>query len=278
MVRLRVLGPADLRDEHGREISDVLRQPKRLAFLTFLAISPRQFQRRDSLVALFWPELDAEHARAALRRTLYWLRGAIGAEAIESRGDEEVGISAEHLWCDAAEFAQRVARNELKPALELYVGDLLEGLHADVAPELERALDSERSRLRSFALSAAKTLADRAFRERRWREASHWATRALSLGRHDESALRTLMESLSRDGDRAGALRAYDAFVRDLMQELGIRPTREVRELHEHIRSTSGEWTPARTSRPNELVPSPPAPVGAIAIFPFTVRGGPEYV
>jgi DNA-binding SARP family transcriptional activator/tetratricopeptide (TPR) repeat protein len=278
MVRLRVLGPADLRDADGREISDVLRQRKRLAFLTFLAVAPRPFQRRDSLVALFWPELDIEHARAALRRTLYWLRSALGAEVIESRGDDEVGVSTQHLWCDAAEFAQRMARSDLHGALELYVGDLLEGLHPDVAPELERALDAERSRLRSLALEAARGLAERAFRDARWREAGHWATRALSIGRHDENALRTLMESLSRDGDRAGALRAYDAFARDLMHELGIRPSREVRELHERIRTSSGEWTPARSARPDiEASVSPSATTGAMAIFPFTVHGGPEY-
>jgi DNA-binding SARP family transcriptional activator len=282
MVRLRVLGPVDLRDERGRAIDEVLRQPKRLAFLTFLAASPRPFLRRDTLLALFWPELDSEHARAALRRTLYWLRSALGGDVIQSRGDDEVGSSTEHLWCDAAEFAQlagapRAGHHDLERALELYVGDLLEGLHVDALPELDRALEAERARLRALALEAARTLADGALREARWRDSAHWATRALSIARYDESALRTLMESLSREGDRTGALRAYDVFARDVMQELGIRPSRESRELHERIRTSSGEWKPARSSEPS--APAPPAhrASAAIAIFPFTVHGAPEY-
>ena len=282
MVRLRVLGPLDLRDARGQSIDEVLRQPKRLAFLAFLAVSPRPFLRRDALLALFWPELDSEHARAALRRTLYWLRSALGGDVIQSRGDDEIGISTEHLWCDAAEFAQRAAapragHHDLERALELYLGDLLDGLHVDALPELDRALEAERTRLRALALEAARTLADGALREARWRDAAHWATRALSIARYDESALRTLMESLSREGDRAGALRAYDVFARDVMQELGIRPSRESRELHERIRASSGEWKPARSSEPSIPPPVAPRASAAMAIFPFTVRGAPEY-
>ena len=277
MVRLRVLGPVDLRDARGRAIDEVMRQPKRLAFLAFLAVSPRPFLRRDTLLALFWPELDTEHARAALRRTLYWLRNALGGDVIQSRGDDEVGIVVEQLWCDAAVFTQRMAANDLTHALELYIGDLLEGLHVDALPELDRALESERVRLRALALEAARKLSDPALREARWRDAAHWSTRALSISRYDESSLRTLMESLSREGDRAGALHAYDVFARDVMQELGIRPSRESRELHERIRSSSGEWKPARISEPSAPAPVAPRAAAAMAIFPFTVRGAPEY-
>ncbi len=90
---LRLLGAPDLHDASGRQIPAVLRQPKRLALLAYLALQPRgRFVRRDSLVGLFWPELDQEHARAALRRALHFLRRALGDECIESRGDEEVRI------------------------------------------------------------------------------------------------------------------------------------------------------------------------------------------
>src|SRR5204862_175205 len=67
-ISLTTLGTLDLRDGDGREIRPLLQQPKRLSLLLYLAMeSPRRFQRRDSLLALFWPDLDTEHARAALR-------------------------------------------------------------------------------------------------------------------------------------------------------------------------------------------------------------------
>ena len=93
MIQLRTLGAVDLRTSQGGEADAVLRQPKRLAILAYLAAdTPRRFHRRDSLLALFWPDLDEEHARAALRRSLHFLRQGLGPEVLESRGDEEVAV------------------------------------------------------------------------------------------------------------------------------------------------------------------------------------------
>jgi DNA-binding SARP family transcriptional activator len=110
MIELRTLGVLDLRDGNGNEIRSVLQQPKRLALLAYLALaSPRRHHRRESLLAMFWPELDEEHARAALRRSLYYLRTGLGREVIAARGEDELTVSAEGLWCDATAFSTRRA-------------------------------------------------------------------------------------------------------------------------------------------------------------------------
>jgi DNA-binding SARP family transcriptional activator len=68
LSRLLTFGGIDLRDEQGRELESVLRGPKQLALLVYLATAtPRGFHRRDTLMALLWPELDQEHARRSLR-------------------------------------------------------------------------------------------------------------------------------------------------------------------------------------------------------------------
>ncbi|MGH7580501.1 MAG: hypothetical protein ACREM9_10050, partial [Gemmatimonadales bacterium] len=90
MIELHTLGALNLRATDGREVRAVLQQPKRLGLLAYLAADlPRRFHRRDTLLALFWPELDESHARAALRRSLHFLRGALGADALAGRGEEE---------------------------------------------------------------------------------------------------------------------------------------------------------------------------------------------
>jgi DNA-binding SARP family transcriptional activator len=67
-------------------------QPKRLALLAYLAAaSPYGFHRRDTLLALFWPETDQGHARTALRKALHFFRHELAPAAILSRGDEEIG-------------------------------------------------------------------------------------------------------------------------------------------------------------------------------------------
>ncbi|HVD33509.1 MAG TPA: hypothetical protein VNC19_08030, partial [Gemmatimonadales bacterium] len=66
MIQFHTLGRLDLRGPDGVELRSVLQQPKRLGLLAYLAVAtPRRFHRRDTLLGLFWPELDQEHARAA---------------------------------------------------------------------------------------------------------------------------------------------------------------------------------------------------------------------
>src|SRR2546422_8632153 len=90
MIEFRLLGTLHLIDAAGREVKSLLTRPRRLALLAYLAAAtPRGLHRRDSLLALFWPELDQEHARAALRQALHVVRDALGADVIVTRGDEE---------------------------------------------------------------------------------------------------------------------------------------------------------------------------------------------
>jgi len=56
MIRLRVLGTVDLRDDGGRDLNAILAQPKRLALLTYLALArPSGFHRREVLLSISWP-------------------------------------------------------------------------------------------------------------------------------------------------------------------------------------------------------------------------------
>src|SRR2546425_13319593 len=104
MIKLGMLGTLSLTDANGREVRTVLRQPRRLALLAYLAAAtPRGFHHRDGLLALFWPELDQEHARAALRQALHVVRDALGADVIVTRGDERseerrVGKECRSRW------------------------------------------------------------------------------------------------------------------------------------------------------------------------------------
>lgn len=150
-ISLRLLGPLGLEDASGQEIRAVLRQPKRLALLAYLVLSaPGAYRRRDSIVALFWPTLDEEHARGALRRALSFLRGACGRHVLASRGEEEVGIAPGAVSCDALDFEAAARAGRDAEARALYRGDLLEGFYIDGAPNAEQWFDNERTRLRAL--------------------------------------------------------------------------------------------------------------------------------
>src|SRR2546426_973932 len=91
LIELRTLGELELKGSDHRELRAILAQPKRLALLTYLAVSTR-WQRRDSVVALFWPELDTDHARGALRQALRFIRRQLGGGVLDGRSEEELGF------------------------------------------------------------------------------------------------------------------------------------------------------------------------------------------
>ena len=68
MITIQLFGAVNVRDRQGRELRELLRQPKRLALLAYLAAEGPERTQRDVLRALFWPESDAEHARHALNQ------------------------------------------------------------------------------------------------------------------------------------------------------------------------------------------------------------------
>ena len=74
-----------------------------------------------------------------------------------------------------------------------------------------------------------------------------WARRAADYAPDDERALRRLISILEKAGDRAGAVRAYDAFAARLAAELGIMPSAETRAMIARLTEQTGS-PPSRRS------------------------------
>jgi DNA-binding SARP family transcriptional activator/Tfp pilus assembly protein PilF len=265
VIRLQVLGTVELRRADGADLPAVTAQPKRLALLVYLAAAwPRGFHRRDTLVATFWPEAPEQRARGALGQALYFLRRSLGSEVIVGRGNDEVGVSAERLWCDAVAVQEALDDDRARDALDLYRGDLLPGFHLPDARGFEEWLDGERSRLRRGVLDAAGLSAAQL-------EASDPAAAAdmlrcaLRAAPEDEAVLRRLMRLLDAGGDRAGALTAFDEFTRRLAVEFDVAPAPETLSLRAAI---SGRVLAVPAARPDSASTAERPKVGHAAPAP----------
>jgi DNA-binding SARP family transcriptional activator/TolB-like protein len=247
LVQLRILGHTELSRPGGRTGSRVLRQPKRLALLSYLALATADgYRRRDQIVALFWPDLDQAHARTQLRKLLHALRSVIGSDVLPTRGDEEIRLDQERVWCDAVAFTRSIKAREWSEALELYRGDLLEGLFpGGVGQEFETWLEDQRGILREQASQAAWECSSREDLAGRRAEAIELARRAVELDPDNEEGVRRLIAVLDRYGDRAGALRLYTEWQSRLQAEYGAEPAPETRKLarkvHAHRKGESDE-------------------------------------
>jgi DNA-binding SARP family transcriptional activator/tetratricopeptide (TPR) repeat protein/TolB-like protein len=262
MLEVHAFGPVDLRPDN-RDLASVLRQPKRLALLLYLVLArPQRFQRRDTLLALFWPELDEAHARKALSQSLSFLRRGLPESTLRVRGQEEVGLDPGMVRCDVIEFEQALAENRWADALELYRGELLTGFHVPDAPGFEAWLDLERERLRELAAGAAWSLSRQRLETGQLVLAERAGQLALRLVPTDESPARDFIRALAAAGDRAAALRFYDRYAAILLEELEVAPAPETAAVMAAIRAGEISLVPV-VAQKDVAVPTPVAAVGS---------------
>jgi DNA-binding SARP family transcriptional activator/TolB-like protein/tetratricopeptide (TPR) repeat protein len=259
VISIRLFGAIDLRGGDGQELRGVLAQPKRLALLAYLAAAePAGPHRRDTLLGLFWPELNQDRARNNLSQAVHFLRRWLGDAAITSRGGEDLALEDSLVWVDVRAFHAAHAAGRPDEALELYRGDLLPSFFVAGAAGFEQWLERERGRLRGKAAVAARRQAERFEHARQLTQATGLAHRALELADVDERHVCRMIELLSRVGDRAGAVQAYERFASSV-GELGVDPAPETVALIGRVRS--GEHVEASPPLPSSAASPMPMPV-----------------
>jgi DNA-binding SARP family transcriptional activator len=240
MWLVRAFGALDIRDAGGQPPPSLQVQPKRIALLAYLVLMrPGELHRRDSLLALFWPELDQSHGRNALSQALSFLRRQLGRDVLVTRGNEEVGVAADRVRSDVADFEDALASGDCERALDVYAGDFLEGLHVQGAAPFVDWVDRERARLREAAADAAWRCAAERLAAGKPTDAERAAQRALGLVPTDESRVREFVDGLANAGDRAAALRFYEKFAAALATELEVEPAPETVAFVEAVRTRS---------------------------------------
>jgi predicted ATPase/DNA-binding SARP family transcriptional activator len=246
-LQLRLLGPPVM-ERDGAALKTDTR--KATALLAYLAVSGGE-HRRETLVGLLWPDYEPDRGRAALRRTLSTLRGALDGRWLEA-GRSTVSLDREDVWLDVEAFRALLAECDehghpageacprcvapLSAAVELYRDGFLAGfvLRDSFAFEDWQSLEG-RALEREFAsaldrLSRAYTAAGELER------AIDCLERRLGLEPLHEPAHRELMRLLAWTGRRATALDHYRECVRLLGRDLGVRPLEETTEVYRAIK------------------------------------------
>src|SRR5256884_5860818 len=247
---------------------------KALALLVYLAVEGGLHPRK-TLSEAFWPELDAEHGRAALRATLLELRrllegsqgpgepahllikrDMLGVEQGSSllldlrlveAASKQVGRGVEPLAGEGREAMLA----QLEQATGLARGPFLAGFTLRDSQFFDDWTRQEREswHLRLHQLfDALSMLYERAGDAERAIEA---VTRWLSFDPLTEEGYRRLMRLRFSQGDRAGALRAYANGRAVLAEQLQVEPEPETVALAKRIRHTA----PVRPEQPRSLLP-----------------------
>jgi DNA-binding SARP family transcriptional activator len=237
MIRLSVLGPIRVWTDEGAQLNRVVAGDHRTVLLAYLALSQPALRRRESIMALLWPDHASGPARHSLRQLLHVLREELSADVLVTVGDEYVGVNAARLWCDAVAFRQAVGECAYERALELYGGPFCDGVSVLGSPECDRWLEQTRLELHELVADAARRLAHRCEAEGNAADAVRWGRRALRLAPGDERLLRWVVEVSERDGGTAAALRIYREYVRTMRTEYEIGPSEETAALMRRMRT-----------------------------------------
>lgn len=235
-----------------------------LALLALLATNRGRPLSRDKLIALLWPERDAEAARNLLKVAVHELRKALGNDVIRTTGDQ-LSANLAALSCDVGDFLAALDRGDDRAAAEGYSGPLLDGFFLKDATDFERWVESERVRLGNLYAGAVERLADAAERTGDTDAAVRWRRAHAAHELYRPDVAERLIRSLARAGDRAGAIRFAESFAARRLADLEITDEHGLVALARGLVSSHAAAPPVREWGADARgVPATGAPVAGV--------------
>ena len=235
-MRVRVLGPLEVRTG-GRQVAIAGPLPRRL--LALLVTRPGQFVPVGALIDGLWGNGPPAAARATLQSHVARLRRSLGESGVVAGGPAGYRLAVDAADVDAFAFVAAVQAGHRALAggnLLVAAAELSAGLALWRGPAFAEfggcaALGAEAARLEQLRLDAVE-----------WRIEAELASadRAPPVGDLEalvrehptrEGLWALLMRALYRAGRQADALEAYRRARRALVDELGVEPGPQLREV-----------------------------------------------
>jgi DNA-binding SARP family transcriptional activator/class 3 adenylate cyclase/tetratricopeptide (TPR) repeat protein len=224
-MEFRILGPLEVSSD-GRVLD--LGGGKQRALLAMLLLDANNVVSTGRLIDALWEDDPPETAQKALQVHVSGLRKVLGKERIVTR-EPGYQLRVEEDELDLARFQRLREQGKPADALALWRGEPL--------PEfgVRRFAQSDIARLEDARLACLEERIDQDLRAGRHAE----LTGELE-GLVKEYPLRERLRALSmlalyRSGRQAEALAAYQEARRALVDELGIEPGKQLRDLHQAV-------------------------------------------
>ena len=224
-MEFRILGPLEVVLD-GRVLDTGAH--KQTALLALLVLAANRTVSRDGIVDALWEDDPPESANKAVQVYVSGLRKVLGSARLETRAPGYL-LRVEPGELDLDRFLRLRADGELDTALALWRGrPLAEFAH-------ERFAQPEIGRLEELRLACLEERGERELARGAHAELAGELERLVKEHPLREPLRAQLMLCLYRAGRQAEALEAYRAARGALVEELGIEPSRQLRELHQAI-------------------------------------------
>ena len=224
--------------------------------------------RREQILAVLWPDSQAERGRHALSQTLYNLRRDLGREVVVAT-PSDLRFDPSQIQTDLDAFRTALAAEDWTTAAELYRGPFLPGFSlGGEAPDFDRWVDQERVSLARLGHKAIEMAAQRMTRDRGKAASIPYWERLTSADPLSARFCLGLMEALTAAGDTGRALAHAQTHADLVRQELQSEVDQSVARFAEQLRrenqsvvSQSGRTltTVAAVAPPEKAAPLPPS-------------------
>ena len=145
--------------------------------------------------------------------------------------------------CESRNYPAKVAYPQCLPILEeavaLYTDDFMAGFSLKDCREYDEWQFFQREELQTQLAAILEQLSAYYESSKDYENAIQHARRWVAVDPLREEAHRQLMTLFSQSGQRAAALRQYENCRQILMDELGVEPSEEIRELYQKIHAST---------------------------------------
>jgi DNA-binding SARP family transcriptional activator len=248
-IRISLFGK--LRVQWGEQVTDGLGARKVEELFCYLLLHRHHCYSRDVLADLFWDGNPTALAKKYLRKALWQLQASLEvqpnapANSILLVDPDWIQVNPNaDLWVDVEAFEEVYGRvqglqvpdldrqhiRELRDAVELYRGELLEGWYQDWCLY-------ERERFQYIYLAMLDKLMHHCEIHHEYETGIAYGLRSLHCDRAQERTYRQLMRLHYLAGNRTAALRLYTRCLAALQEELGVQPAEETEALCAQIRA-----------------------------------------
>jgi len=216
--------------------------------LSYLLLNKNYPHNREHLAAILWDDAPAIIGRKSLRNALWRLRqifesvGACLDDYLMITEDSVAFINTSHFGLDIETFETTTALckdlsgwelseeqvSQLETGVDLYLGDLLEGIYEDWVLY-------DRERLNLVYINTLNKLMVYYGLKGNYERGLTCGNRILAMDNTRETVYRQMMWLYCLLGDRNAALKLYKCCSRILRDELGVDPMQETRHLFEQV-------------------------------------------
>ena len=240
-MEFRILGPLEVLED-GRQID--VAGAKQRTLLACLLLQPNEVVSSDRLIEALWEDEPPETAPKALQVYVSQLRKALGKERLETRAPG-YRLRVEPGELDATRFERLVAEGKPQEALALWRGDPLSEF------AYQRFAQAEIARVEELRLTSLEQRIEQDLEA--GRHAALVSELEALVREHPlrERLRGQLMLALYRSGRQAEALEVYQESRRMLIEELGIEPSQELRELQRTILRQDPALNPVLVEEPS---------------------------